>query len=107
MRIGCFSSTFVKKFCSRLVTGVIALLLTPQLAFAYVGPGAGLTAIGTVLALIGAVLLGIFGFIWYPVKRLLRGRKSTEDDEIDDAAEDLVPVGDRRDSTSGDRRDST
>jgi uncharacterized membrane protein YidH (DUF202 family) len=45
-------------------------------AAAYVGPGAGLTAIGSILALIGAVALMIVGFIWYPVKRILRRRKS-------------------------------
>jgi hypothetical protein len=52
-----------------------AALLLPDSALAYVGPGAGLTAIGTVLALVAAVLLAIVGFVWYPVKRLL-GRSS-------------------------------
>ncbi len=46
--------------------------LTPEIAQAYVGPGAGLTAIGTVLALIAAVALAVVGFVWYPVKRMLR-----------------------------------
>ena len=47
----------------------------PGIAQAYVGPGAGLGAIGTVLALIGAVLLAILGFLWYPIKRLLQKRR--------------------------------
>lgn len=51
---------------------VIALLLVaPQNAGAYIGPGAGITAIGTVIAFIGAILLAIVGFVWYPIKRLL------------------------------------
>ena len=54
---------------------VILGLLLPGLASAYVGPGAGLGAIGTVLALIGAVLLAILGFLWYPIKRLLAKRR--------------------------------
>jgi hypothetical protein len=48
-------------------------------AVAYIGPGAGITAIGTAIALIGAIVLAIVGFIWYPVKRLrakLRGSKN-------------------------------
>ncbi|WP_226582296.1 hypothetical protein [Acuticoccus sediminis] len=53
-----------------------AAALLPDLAHAYVGPGAGLTAIGTVIALFAAVLFAIVGFVWYPVKRLLRGRGS-------------------------------
>ena len=36
-------------------------------------------AIGTVVAVLGAVLLMIVGFIWYPVKRLLKRRKQAND----------------------------
>ncbi len=50
---------------------VTALLIAAPNAFAYIGPGAGLTAIGTVVAFIAAILLAIVGFIWYPIKRLL------------------------------------
>ncbi len=45
-------------------------------AFAYLGPGVGLTAIGAFLALIVGVIVAFFGFIWYPVKRLLRKGKA-------------------------------
>jgi hypothetical protein len=45
-------------------------------ALAYVGPGAGLSAIGAFLALILGVILAFVGFIWYPVKVLLRKRKA-------------------------------
>ncbi len=54
--------------------------VTPQIALAYVGPGAGLSAIGTLVALVGAVLLAIVGFVWYPVKRLLKKRKTASVD---------------------------
>ena len=57
---------------------VATTLLTPCLSHAYVGPGAGLSAIGSVLALIGAMLLLIVGFVWYPVKRLLKRRKGNQ-----------------------------
>ena len=53
----------------------VGLLSLPLSAQAYIGPGAGLTAVGTGLALLAALLLAIAGFIWYPVKRLLRKRK--------------------------------
>lgn len=68
----------------RLVLNVfrfLTIILLPNIALAYVGPGAGLSAIGTVIALIGAILLGIVGFVWYPVKRLLRGKNSAEVEE--------------------------
>ena len=48
-------------------------------ALAYVGPGAGLTAIGTMIAVIAVVILALVGFVWYPLKRLLRKKPSTDD----------------------------
>ncbi len=51
--------------------------LLPAVAHAYIGPGAGITAIGSVLALIGAVILAIIGLVWYPLKRMMKGRKKS------------------------------
>lgn len=41
---------------------------------AYIGPGAGLGALALTMALVlGVLLLGI-GLVWYPLKRIRRGR---------------------------------
>jgi hypothetical protein len=63
---------------------IFALACSP--AHAYLGPGGAVSGIGALLALIGAVLLSIIGFVWYPVKRMLTGKKraSEEDDEDED-----------------------
>ena len=55
-----------------IISAVILLALAPGVTQAYVGPGVGLSALGSVLAFIGAVFLLIVGFLWYPIKRLLR-----------------------------------
>ena len=47
-------------------------LMAPATASAYVGPGSGMTAIGAALAFVASIILAIIGFVWYPVKRLLR-----------------------------------
>lgn len=47
-------------------------LLLPAPALAYLGPGSGLSAAGAALALLGAIVAALFGFIWYPIKRLIR-----------------------------------
>jgi hypothetical protein len=44
----------------------------PCPAMAYVGPGTGMTAVGVFLAVVMGVVVAVFGFLWYPVKRLLR-----------------------------------
>ena len=68
-------------------------------AAAYVGPGAGLSALGSLLALLAAVVVTIVGFIWYPIKRILGKRRvPTEPDGDPPAAQPPVerPGDDRR-----------
>lgn len=52
--------------------GLVLVALFARDAGAYVGPGAGLSAIGTVIALLAAIVMAVIGFVWYPVKRLLK-----------------------------------
>ncbi|WP_139218723.1 hypothetical protein [Roseivivax halotolerans] len=59
-----------------ITVGAICLPVTAQ---AYVGPGAGLTAIGTLIALAAAILLAVVGFVWYPMKRMMRNRAERQD----------------------------
>lgn len=60
-----------------LVAGLVLAVAVVGPAAAYVGPGAGLTAIGAVLAVTATLFLAVIGFVWYPVKRLLRKHRST------------------------------
>lgn len=65
---------------------IILTVSLPKIAWAYVGPGTGLSAIGAFLALIVGVIVAILGFLWYPIKRLL-GRKTQEPDQIENKEE--------------------
>jgi hypothetical protein len=67
--IMCFQTSTIYKLLTML-----AVTTFPAMAFAYVGPGAGITAIGSVLALLMGIVLAIVGFIWYPLKRFIRSR---------------------------------
>ncbi len=60
-----------RRLCSLGLAFVWVLSLQAE-SSAYVGPGAGLSALGSLLALIGAIILAIVGFLWYPIKRLLK-----------------------------------
>ncbi len=55
---------------------ICAVAVLPSTVYAYVGPGAGLSAIGSVLALIAAIVLSIIGFVWFPIKRIWRKYKN-------------------------------
>ncbi|MEW8689981.1 MAG: hypothetical protein AB2535_02740 [Candidatus Thiodiazotropha endolucinida] len=54
----------------------LSVFLYPPIIHAYIGPGTGLGAIGTVIAFLAALLLLIVGFVWYPIKRFFRRHKS-------------------------------
>lgn len=60
------------------------MCFVPGIANAYMGPGAGISVIGSILAIIAAVIVAVLGFLWFPIKRLLRNRRkkaNIEDNE--------------------------
>jgi hypothetical protein len=61
-----------------VATTAIAVFTVALPVAAYVGPGAGLSALGSLLALLAAVVVAIAGFLWYPIKRLLGKRRAAE-----------------------------
>jgi len=65
---------------------ICILLSVPCVAEAYIGPGAGLSAIGSFLALVGAVFLAIVGFVWFPLKRTLFRKKAQRKAEASSVA---------------------
>ena len=74
-------------FYKVVVLSVVLTVFLPQTLFAYIGPGTGLSAIGSFLALLVGIVIAILGFIWYPIKRLLGKKKSQEPDQVKDKEE--------------------
>ena len=44
-------------------------------SYAYIGPGMGGGAIAAIIGFFAAILLGLWGIIYYPIKRALKNRK--------------------------------
>lgn len=57
-------------------------ILAPSI-FGYIGPGAAVTSIGVLLAIIAAVAIAIVGFLWYPIRRFLKKRKKTNEQQAE------------------------
>lgn len=54
-----------------LLAFVLLLTAVPSAAEAYIGPGSGISTVGSLFTVGSAIILAIAGFIWYPLKRLL------------------------------------
>lgn len=70
-----------------LAISTSAAVLAAAPAFAYVGPGAGLTLLGALWGLIVAVVLSVGFILLWPVRRLMRRTKqvsATSDRQAED-----------------------
>ena len=64
------------KTLAPLLPAAALALVASAPAHAYIGPGVGLGVVGTVFGIVATLALAIFGFLWYPAKRLLAKRRA-------------------------------
>ncbi len=62
------------RFCIAML--VVSALVIPESAAAYVGPGAGLSLLSALWALVLALVTAIVFVLAYPLRRLLRRRRT-------------------------------
>ena len=53
----------------------LTLFLISLPSYAYIGPGMGGGVIAAIVGFFAAVLLGLWGILYYPIKRALKNRK--------------------------------
>jgi hypothetical protein len=56
----------------------LAAMLAATSAAAYMGPGAGLGMLGSVIAVVGAVLVAVVGIVVLPVRMILKRRRKAQ-----------------------------
>jgi hypothetical protein len=56
----------------QIPTVTMILLCLTEPALAYIGPGASVGVLATVMGILVAISLALFALLWYPIKRLLR-----------------------------------
>ena len=67
--------------CQRLCLAALAGTVIASPAEAYIGPGAGLGTIVIAVALGLGLVLVLAGFVWYPLKRMMRNRKAADSED--------------------------
>ena len=66
-----------------MAIGVLLLIIfVQQPAMAYVGPGTGIAALGALIAIVVGVIAALFGFLWFPIKRLMKKRQQAAQQKI-------------------------
>jgi hypothetical protein len=53
----------------------LSLFLISLPSYAYIGPGMGGGVIAAIIGFFAAILLGLWGILYYPIKRALKKRK--------------------------------
>jgi len=53
----------------------LSLLLISLPSYSYIGPGMGGGVIAAIVGFFAAILLGLWGILYYPIKRALKNRK--------------------------------
>jgi len=59
-----------------LVAGALSIAGS-DVAFAYVGPGAGLASITSLIVVVGVILLALIGLVVFPLRMILKRRRRT------------------------------
>jgi hypothetical protein len=59
------------------VVGILIALFSATPAIAYVGPGAGIGALGAIIGIIAALFMSVFVIALWPIRKMLRRRRGT------------------------------
>ena len=54
---------------------VLFFLLVSPAAFAYIGPGAGISVLGSLLGILGTIVVAIGAILFWPVRKFLKRKK--------------------------------
>jgi len=61
--------------------GIFLLLLISIPALAYIGPGAGISVLGSVLGILVTIIVAIGAILLWPIRRMMKRRKATAHSE--------------------------
>ena len=87
----------MNKLFNRTTCLAAILLLATLPAEAYIGPGLGAGTLGVILGLLGSILIALFAFFWYPIKRTFKKWTSSGDDVLEEEDDE----GDMEDAKEG------
>ena len=64
------------------ITALLLLALITSPAAAYVGPGAGISVLGSLLGILATILVAIGAILFWPIRKLMKRRKAKKEAEV-------------------------
>ena len=61
----------------KILTILILVVFSPA-ASAYIGPGAGISVLGSLLGILGTIVVAIGAILFWPVRKMLKRRKQAK-----------------------------
>ena len=65
----------------KIISISFILCLIATSSFAYIGPGVGGGVVAATIGIIVAIFAALIGLIWFPIKRLLKKRKTEKEQQ--------------------------
>ena len=87
MLLVALDSTTLGSFLIRIAQVLVGMLLAPM-AMAYIGPGSGISVIGSLLGLLATILLTVAAIALFPFRKMMKKRaqaKAAEGEEAEPA----------------------
>lgn len=63
-----------------LLTLILSALVSPALA--YIGPGAGISVLGSLLSILATIFIAIGAIIFWPLRKFMKRRKARRDSTL-------------------------
>lgn len=70
-----------------LLRSLVTSMLLVSPAFAYIGPGAGISVLGSLLSILATIFVAIGAILFWPIRKYLKRRKALRESARDTAAE--------------------
>lgn len=72
----------MSKIISLQLLALLLLLLLTDTAVAYVGPGAGISVLGSLLSILATIFVAIGAIIFWPLRKFIKRRKARLNAEV-------------------------
>jgi membrane protein implicated in regulation of membrane protease activity len=88
----------MSKLATLLLPALLLLVSLAGSAMAYIGPGAGISVLGSLLGILTTILVAIAAIIFWPLRKFMKRRKARRNSQPDADTEKAVDRSTKEDA---------